>query len=73
MTTKWIRVNRSLVKCSLSNKLDDGSEDHMVSIQGEKRQSNAMKKEIAILPSLNTTKLLETVHGWNHHTNKLLV
>ena len=32
-----------------------------------------MKKEIAILPSLNTMKLLETVHGRNHHTNKLLI
>ena len=32
-----------------------------------------MKKDIAILPSLNTTKLLETVYGRNHHTNKLLI
>ena len=66
-------VNRSFFKCSLSNKLDDGSEDHMVNIQGKKRISNAMKKEIAILPSLNTTKLLETVPDRNNHTNKLLI
>ena len=32
-----------------------------------------MKKEIAILLSLNTKKLLETVHGRNNHTNKLLI
>ena len=73
MTTKWVGDNQSFVKCSLSNKLDDDSEDHRVNIQGKKRLSNAMKKEIAILPSLNTTKLLETVHGRNHHTNKLLI
>ena len=66
-------VNRSFSKCSLSNKLDDGSEDHMVNIQRKKRLSNAMKKEIAILPNLNTAKLLETVHGRNNHTNKLLI
>ena len=73
MTTKWVGVNRSFVKCSLSNRLDDGSEDHMINIQGSKRLSNAMKKEIAILPSLNMTKLLETVHGRNHHANKLFI
>ena len=58
---------------AVCNKLDDGSEDDMVNIQGKKRLSNAMKKETAILPSLNTTKFLETVHGRNHFTNKLLI
>ena len=68
-----VGVNRSFVKCSLSNKLDDSSEDHMVNIQGKKDKSNAMKQEIAILPSINKTKLLETVYGRNQHTNKLLI
>ena len=73
MTTKGGGVNQSFVKCSLSNKFDDDREDHMVNIQGKKRLSNAMKKEIPILPSLNMTKLLKTVHGRNHHTYKLLI
>ena len=58
---------------AVCNKLDDGSEDDMVNIQGKKRLSNAVKKEIAILPSLNTIKFFETVHGRNHFTNKLLI
>ena len=69
MTTKWVGDNQSFVKCSLSNKLDDDSEDHMANIQGKKRLTNALKKETAILQSLNMTKLLEMVQGPNHHTN----
>ena len=36
LAMKWIGAKRSFIKCSVSNKLGDGSEDYMVNIQRRK-------------------------------------
>ena len=73
LTTKSVGAKQSFIKCSVSNKLEGGSEDHMVNIQGKKRLSNAMQQEVAILTSLSKTKLLGTTHVCNYQMNNLLI